>query len=222
MLAENPNFALKIIDPTGNHTKTGEPEGFINNELQSRGFIIRTNETTTATGATSSATSSATPTTTGSASSGGSIGLSGGAVAGIAIGCVAAGALIMLAIWFIWLRKRRSGNSEANLVSGHHPTPTLHPVMHQDMRQDSAYASPNSSGDRMFEIQNTHRAHLSHQTSNVSPVSPMRRHTPPPSYPSPVDDYVPPMTELSGVREPQEVPSTNPNYPPELAGSHHH
>ncbi|KAK1593590.1 uncharacterized protein LY79DRAFT_669135 [Colletotrichum navitas] len=113
VLAANPNFAPRLIDPTGNYTKTGDPEGFIGNELQSRGFIIRAN-----------ATESAIPSVMASGRSDGAA-----AMAGIAIGSAAFGV--------------------------HHPTPTLHPVMRQET-QNSAYASPNSSGDRMFIVLPAH------------------------------------------------------------------
>ncbi|GKT56819.1 hypothetical protein ColTof4_08641 [Colletotrichum tofieldiae] len=209
-LAANPNFALRIIDPTGNYTKTGDPEGFIDNELQSRGFVIRAN-----------ATASAVPTAVPSAVlSGAPSGVSTGAVAGIAVGCVAAGALAMLGVWLLFFRKRRPASNPTEDHTRHHPTPTLHPVMRHETRQDSAYASPNSSGDHMFIVPPAHGSSLSHQVSNISPVSPVRRHTPPPSYELPMNEQSGPNAELSGVRGPQEVSAANPNYPPELSSSH--
>ncbi|KAF5509807.1 Pyridoxal phosphate homeostasis protein [Colletotrichum fructicola] len=77
-IKNNPNFALRIVDPTGNYTKTGDPPGFIDNELQSRGFLIKSKAETEA--------------KTSSAS------LSIGAVAGIAIGSFAVGALVLQAV----------------------------------------------------------------------------------------------------------------------------
>ncbi|KAJ0370659.1 hypothetical protein COL154_001033 [Colletotrichum chrysophilum] len=189
-IKNNPNFALRIVDPTGNYTKTGGPPGFIDNELQSRGFVIKSKAETEAKAS--------------------SANLSIGAVAGIAIGSFAVGALVVLAVWWLWLRKGRSHSSHDDVR--HHIAPA--------MRHDSAYASPNSSADHMFQAHNPHgSSHLSHQVSNISPVSPVRRHTPPPSYPSPIDEHRSPMTELSGTREPQEVSSASVNYPTELAGS---
>ncbi|KAI8305795.1 Pyridoxal phosphate homeostasis protein [Colletotrichum sp. SAR11_240] len=73
-IKNNPNFALRIVDPTGNYTKTGDPPGFIDNELQSRGFVIKSKAET------------------GPKAS--SANLSIGAVAGIAIGSFAVGALV--------------------------------------------------------------------------------------------------------------------------------
>ncbi|KAK1983537.1 hypothetical protein LZ30DRAFT_477835 [Colletotrichum cereale] len=206
VLAANPNFALRLIDPTGNYTKTGDPVGFIDNELQSRGFVIRAN-----------ATESAVPSVAVPGSSGGAV-----AMAGIGVGSAAAGALVVLGVWFFCLRKRRPESGTAEDQTRHHPTPTLHPVMRHETRQDSAYASPNSSGDHMFIVPPAHGSNLSHQVSNVSPVSPARRNTPPPSYVSPMDEHSGPRTELSGVREPQEVSATNPNYPSELSTSRRH
>ncbi|KAI8205881.1 hypothetical protein K4K54_001295 [Colletotrichum sp. SAR 10_86] len=139
----NPNFALRIVDPTGNYTKTGDPPGFIDNELQSRGFVIKSKAET------------------GPKAS--SANLSIGAVAGIAIGSFAVGALVVLAVWWLWLRKGRYHSSHDDVR--HHMAPA--------MRHDSAYASPNSSGDHMFQAHNPHgSSHLSHQVSNISPVSP--------------------------------------------------
>ncbi|KXH35502.1 hypothetical protein CSAL01_01583 [Colletotrichum salicis] len=205
-IAANPNFALRIIDPTGNYTRTDAPAGFIDNGLQSRGFVIKANATSD-------------PATESDAPSAGSTNLSTSAVAGIAVGCAAVGALVAAALCFWFLRKRnRPAHVSHTSNQARHPTPTLHPVVHQQVRHDSAYASPNSSGDPMFVVPPTRQ--LSHQTSNVSPIS--RRQTPPPSYPSPLDEYQSPMTELSGAREPQEVPATNSRYPPELAGSQRH
>ncbi|GKT47153.1 uncharacterized protein ColSpa_07334 [Colletotrichum spaethianum] len=212
MLAANPNFALRLIDPTGNYTKTGDPEGFIGSELQSRGFVIRVN-----------ATESAVPTAVPSAViSGAPSGVSTGAAAGIAVGCVAAGALAMLGVWFLFLRNGRPTYNPTEDHTRHHPTPTLHPVMRQETRQDSTYASPNSSGDHMFIVPPAHGSSLPRQVSDISPISPDRRHTPPPSYVLPMDEHPGPRTELSGVREPQEVSATNPNYPSELSSSHRH
>ncbi|WYZ36736.1 hypothetical protein EsH8_II_000242 [Colletotrichum jinshuiense] len=215
-LAANPNFALTIIDPTGNYTKTGAPEGFIDHQLQSRGFVIQANATSGS--AATQPTPSATETTVPSAAS---PGLSAGAVAGVAVGCVAAGVLAMLAIWLLFLRKRGPAAPNVEDQPRHHPTPTLHPVMHHEMRQDSSYVSPNSSGDHMFVVPPSHGHNVSHR-DDVSPTTPLGRQTPPPSYPSPVGEYPAPMTELSSVREPQEVSSVNPNYPPELPVSHRH
>ncbi|CAI0650896.1 unnamed protein product [Colletotrichum noveboracense] len=142
-IKNNPNFALRIVDPTGNYTKTGGPPGFINNELQSRGFVIKSKAETEAKAS--------------------SANLSIGAVAGIAIGSFAVGALVVLAVWWLWLRKGRSHSSHDDVR--HHIAPA--------MRHDSAYASPNSSGDHMFQAHNPHgSSHLSHQVSNISPVSP--------------------------------------------------
>ncbi|KAK1544444.1 hypothetical protein CPAR01_01946 [Colletotrichum paranaense] len=202
-IATNPNFALRLIDPTGNYTQTDAPAGFIGNALQSRGFVVKANATS------EPATESAVP-------SAGSSSLSTGAVAGIAVGCVAVGALLAAALCFWFLRRRNRPAYAANTgIQARHPTPTLHPVVHQQMRHDSAYASPNSSGDHMFVVPPARQ--LSHQTSNVSPIS--RRQTPPPSYPSPVDEYQNPRTELSGVQEPHEVPATNSRGRSELSGS---
>ncbi|KAK1633444.1 hypothetical protein BDP81DRAFT_474056 [Colletotrichum phormii] len=202
----NPNFALRIIDPTGNYTRTDAPAGFIDNGLQSRGFVIKANATSD-------------PATESAAPSAGAANLSTGAVAGIAVGCAAVGALVASALCFWFLRKRnRPAHVSSTGNQARHPTPTLHPVVHQQMRHDSAYAKPNSSGDHVFVVPPARQ--LSHQTSNVSPIS--RRQTPPPSYPSSVEEYQSPMTELPGAREPQEVPATNSRYPPELAGSQRH
>ncbi|KAK1999980.1 hypothetical protein LX36DRAFT_450433 [Colletotrichum falcatum] len=206
VLAANPNFALRLIDPTGNYTKTGDPEGFIENELQSRGFVIRAN-----------ATESAVPEVVESGRSDGAA-----AMAGVAVGSAAAGALMVLGVWFFCLRKRRPVSGQTEDDAQHHPTPTLHPVMRQETRQDSAYASPHSSGDHIFIVPPTHGSSLSQQVSNVSPISPVRRNTPPPSYELPMDEHLGPRTELSGVREPQEVSATNPNHPSELSSSHRH
>ncbi|KAK2013726.1 hypothetical protein LZ32DRAFT_657809 [Colletotrichum eremochloae] len=210
VLATNPNFALRLIDPTGNLTKTGDPVGFIDNELQSRGFVIRKNVT-------ESAVPTAVPSVVASGRSDAAV-----AMAGIAVGSAAAGALVVLGVWFFCLRKRRPTSSPSEDDTRHHPTPTLHPVMRHETRQDSAYASPNSSGDRMFIVPPVDGSSLSHQVSNVSPISPARRNTPPPSYVLPMDEHSGPRTELSGVREPQEVSATNSNYPSELSSSRRH
>ncbi|KAJ0338690.1 hypothetical protein COL922a_005280 [Colletotrichum nupharicola] len=119
-IKNNPNFALRIVDPTGNYTKTGGPPGFIDNELQSRGFVIKSKAETEAKAS--------------------SANLSIGAVAGIAIGSFAVGALVVPAVWWLWLRKGRSHSSHDDVR--HHIAPA--------MRHDSAYASPNSSGDQIL------------------------------------------------------------------------
>ncbi|KAK2047617.1 hypothetical protein LZ31DRAFT_629034 [Colletotrichum somersetense] len=209
VLAANPNFALRLIDPTGNYTETGDPEGFIGNELQSRGFVIRAN-------ATESAIPTVVPSAVASPRSDGAV-----AMAGIAVGSAAAGALVVLGVWFFCLRKRRPTSGPSEDHARHHPTPTLHPVMHHETR-DSAYASPNSSGDHMFIVPPAHGSRLSHQVSNVSPISQVRRNTPPPSYVLRTDEPSGPRTALSGVREPQELSGTNSIYPSELSSSRRH
>ncbi|KAF6809637.1 hypothetical protein CSOJ01_06809 [Colletotrichum sojae] len=206
-LASNPNFALQFIDPTRNYTKTGEPAGFIDNVLQSRGFVIKANATE----------EPAEP----EEISGGSSSLSAGVVAGIAVGSAAAGALAMLAVWFFFIRKR-SSRPGGDDPPRHHPTPTLEAAMRQQpTRQDLAWASPSSS-NHMFEAPNPHGSYLSHQVSNVSPISQARPQTPPLSYPSQFNEHHAPVTELSSVRDPQEVHSTSVNHPAEIGSSHRH
>ncbi|KAK2063163.1 hypothetical protein LY76DRAFT_680891 [Colletotrichum caudatum] len=131
--AANPNFCAEAHRPD-RQLHRDDPEGFIGNELQSRGFFIRSN-------ATESAVPTVVPLAVASPRSDRAV-----AMAGIAVGSAAAGALVVLGVWFFCLRKRRPTSGPSEDHARHHPTPTLHPVMHHETR-DLAYASPNSPGD---------------------------------------------------------------------------
>ncbi|KAF7512146.1 hypothetical protein GJ744_002308 [Endocarpon pusillum] len=44
-LAVSPNFGFGLLDVSGTHTSTGNPPGFVDHTLSSRGFVIKSNRT---------------------------------------------------------------------------------------------------------------------------------------------------------------------------------
>jgi len=90
-----------LTDVVGNHTSTGDPPGFVNHTLSSRGFVVKPNATSSAT---SCPTFSPPSSTTTAKSSGGlssaesaGIGVSAGFVSGVLVGAVG---------FFLWRRPR--------------------------------------------------------------------------------------------------------------------
>jgi hypothetical protein len=91
-----------LIDVNGNHTSTGNPPGFVDHTLSSRGFVVKSNVTKSST-TSSSTTSSPTSCSSQTAKSECSNSLSGGAKAGIAVSAAVAfcaiAALIGVLLW---------------------------------------------------------------------------------------------------------------------------
>jgi hypothetical protein len=113
-IAADPDFVLEIQDPSG---QTGTGNGFVDGILQSRGFIITSNVSssvrTTSTSVSSvSSSTTATSVPKGTSSPAPASGLSIGAKAGIAVGA-GIGGLALIAGAYLWLifRCRRNKNN---------------------------------------------------------------------------------------------------------------
>ncbi|KAI9777634.1 MAG: hypothetical protein M1839_008688 [Geoglossum umbratile] len=143
-LAVSPNFAFQLKDPTG-QTSTGNPPGFIDDLLTSRGFVIKSNITSSSSSTAGSSPTSSAPSTSTTASivanSTPASGLSTAAKAGIGTGIgVGVVALVVALIFFLQrqrdLRLRRelqqqSQTEEANVadvVDGNQKQPYREPV----------------------------------------------------------------------------------------------
>lgn len=125
MISPDPNFAFRLSDPSGKLTSTGNPPGFIDNTLTSRGFVIKPNVTaspspsalvsafstlsTSSSSPTSSVPSTSTTTKTAASASTTSTLHSGPSrpiVAGLAAGLSSASVLALLAFLLLYSRRR--------------------------------------------------------------------------------------------------------------------
>ncbi|KAI9770197.1 MAG: hypothetical protein M1839_003263 [Geoglossum umbratile] len=115
-LSVSPNFVLRLTDPTG-RSSTGNPTGFVDNVLSSRGFVIKSNITshssTSTTASTPLASTSPAPSVlpmstiaSAAAASAPGSGLNTAAKAGIGTGVGVVGVAALIAAWAFFLQRR--------------------------------------------------------------------------------------------------------------------
>ena len=113
-LSISPNFALQISDPTGQLVSTGNPPGFINSTLTSRGFVINANNITVSCTASSTATSTSISTSTSTQTPSSSCpGLTTGDKTGIGVGVGVGVPLVFAILLNTFLRRRHTRQQNA-------------------------------------------------------------------------------------------------------------
>lgn len=101
MISADPNFCFLLRDPSGKLTSTGNPPGFIDSTLSSRGFVIKPNVTASPSPASASTTSTL------------HSGPSRSLVAGLAAGLSSVSVLALIAFLFLYFRRRLAKNVPA-------------------------------------------------------------------------------------------------------------
>lgn len=138
MISASPNFGFQLEDPTGKLTSTGQPPGFIDSTLRSRGFVIQPDVTTSSSSSAPSTLSpspeSSVPSQSRTTSSSSTIttalantttatsasttpplrsGLSRSAVVGLTTGLCMASMLALIAVLLLYFQRRHAKNVQA-------------------------------------------------------------------------------------------------------------